>query len=316
MKRVDLQRLCKVRLMVEYYIDIAAILINSYLCTQDHGLRANLKSESLIDLLIETSKPTFSSEPSRPTRSSSMRIISKSSSGSRPRGRSGGSVIIHDTDEEEEPAGTPANTGTPSHSESEFNLLPAFARTTRKAKESQYRLGVGRPALAGGSGARAVTRTGSMSKPKRGKAPSVQPNEEAIQEVDEGRLSISYLLCSLSEELAIDIASVHEPPQGKDMSRCYLLSIDLLPEMNAGPSGTGHSEPIPGPPPPAMQEEPPQLSLEQSTLSVSTAAALRSTIDEMVREYTKINYIDNLYVLCAPDLPTSRRDASPACEFR
>ena len=152
----------------------------------------------MIDLLLEATKPTASQLP-RPTRSSSMRIISRSNSvGSRARGTSGSSVIIHDTDEEVEPEDAPAAVAVAGASSSSSKVqdgpmaapAPAIGRAPRKAKESQYRLGVGRPTLAGGSGARAVTRTGSISKPKpkRGKAPnmSVKPTEEAIQEVDEG----------------------------------------------------------------------------------------------------------------------------------
>ena len=123
-----------------------------------------------------------------------MRIISKSSTGSRPRGRSGGSVIIHDTDDEGDATDGPAATAASSQPEPEpqRTLPQAPGRAPRKAKESQYKLGVGRPTLAGGSGARSVTRTGSISKPKRGKAPSmsIKPNEEAIQEEDEGEYRI------------------------------------------------------------------------------------------------------------------------------
>lgn len=122
-----------------------------------------------------------------------MRIISKSSSGTRPRDRSGGSVVIHDTDDEEAGEDPPPAPGSSSSLPEPAavpapSLPPAPGRAPRKAKDSQYKLGVGRPALAGGSGARAVTRTGSISKPKRGKAPSmsIKPSEEVIQEVDEG----------------------------------------------------------------------------------------------------------------------------------
>lgn len=58
--------------------------------------------------------------------------------------------------------------------------LPPVART-RKAKE-QTRLGVGRPAIAGGTGARAVTK--SISLPKRGRVSRtvVNPSQDTIME--------------------------------------------------------------------------------------------------------------------------------------
>ncbi|TCD67031.1 hypothetical protein EIP91_000651 [Steccherinum ochraceum] len=226
MKRVDLQKLCK-----------------------EHGLRANLKSESLIDLIIEATKPSTSQLP-RPTRASSMRIISKSSSGSRPRGRSGGSVIIHDTDDEGETTDGPAATAASSQPEPEpGQALPsAPGRAPRKAKESQYKLGVGRPTLAGGSGARSVTRTGSISKPKRGKAPStsIKPTEEAIQEVD-------------------------EEFEGQPLPL----------EPQAGPSGTSHDYPLPAflPNLPAL---PNILPTDFSQLAVPGLDVLRTTIEEMI----------------------------------
>ncbi|KAI0082169.1 hypothetical protein K474DRAFT_1694476 [Panus rudis PR-1116 ss-1] len=164
MKRVELQRLCK-----------------------DHGLRANLKSEALIELLLETTGPQESSQTAQPKRSSSMRIVSKASNASRRRDRSGGSMIIHDTDEEEEgdnPA--PPSNDTP-HADSRVTDPPMpTTRSTRKAKETQIRLGVGRPLAAGGSGPRAVTRSTSLTKGRRGKTSrSVKPIEATIQEEEE-----------------------------------------------------------------------------------------------------------------------------------
>jgi hypothetical protein len=42
--------------------------------------------------------------------------------------------------------------------------LASSAPRTRKAKDTQYRLGVGRPTIAGGSGARAVTKSVNVSR--------------------------------------------------------------------------------------------------------------------------------------------------------
>jgi len=54
---------------------------------------------------------------------------------------------------------------------------------TRKAKELQTKLGVGKPVLAGGTGPRAVTRSSSSSKGKRAKSSkSMKPREATIVE--------------------------------------------------------------------------------------------------------------------------------------
>ncbi|KAH7931133.1 hypothetical protein BV22DRAFT_1027891 [Leucogyrophana mollusca] len=150
MKRVDIQKLCK-----------------------DYGVKANLKTEALIDLLLDASQPQHPRHipVPPPQRSTSIRVTSRS--GSRPRGQSSGSVIIHDTDDDEqeqvdEPAVEPPIEEKPAPSPP----APQPPRT-RKAKDTQYRLGVGRPILAGGSGARAVTKSVSVS---RGAAKRVRPS--------------------------------------------------------------------------------------------------------------------------------------------
>lgn len=156
---------------------------------QDHGLRANLKSEALIDLLLSVAGPPKPSQIPQAKRNSSLRIVSRASSaGTRARGTSSSSVVIHDTDDEDtgghesEPA---KNVAGPSQARPPVSLP---ARNTRKAKATQYRLGVGRPTVAGGSGARTVTRSLSVPKSKTsGKiSRSVKPTEAAIQE-EEGK---------------------------------------------------------------------------------------------------------------------------------
>lgn len=157
LKRVDLQKLCK-----------------------DYGVKANLKSEALIDLLLDTQKPA----PRFPRRAVSTRISGRSSSSRIS------SVIIHDTGDknededegliEEHPRGHEANTQT----------TPPATRA-RKAKE-QTRLGVGRPVAAGGSGPRAVTRSLSIPKGKRAKASkTMKPTGDTIPE-EEPELQASH----------------------------------------------------------------------------------------------------------------------------
>ncbi|KAH9944504.1 uncharacterized protein BXZ73DRAFT_87389 [Epithele typhae] len=132
MKRADLQKMC-----------------------MQYGFRGNLKTDDMIDLLSgsKAAPPRRSPPPSR-LRPPSTRIASRSSAASRLRGASSSSMIIHDTDEEDEGPNT------------------------------LYKLGVGRPAAQGGKGARVATRSTSMAqKGKRVRGSrSVKPTEAAIQE--------------------------------------------------------------------------------------------------------------------------------------
>ncbi|KAI0374309.1 hypothetical protein BV20DRAFT_497716 [Pilatotrama ljubarskyi] len=163
MKRADLQRICK-----------------------DYGIKANLKTEALIDLLIDTTQARPRPTPPVPQRAPSGRTVSRSlASGSRLRGSSSSSVIIHDTDEEDNATEEEHHRSLAPAPSSESEAPPP--PRTRKAKETQYRLGVGRPTVAGGSGARAVTRSSSFSaRGKHGKGTrSAKPTEDAIQEEEE-----------------------------------------------------------------------------------------------------------------------------------
>ncbi|KAI9057115.1 hypothetical protein FKP32DRAFT_1661692 [Trametes sanguinea] len=167
LKRSDLQRICK-----------------------DYGIKANLKTEALIDLLVDTTQARPRPIPSaQPARAPSGRTASRAvASGSRPRGMSSSSVIIHDTDEEDDAGERDHRESAPLPPSSEPEATPAPAPAppprTRRAKDTQYKLGVGRPTAVGGSGARAVTRSTSLSvKGKRVRGSrSVRPVEAAIQE--------------------------------------------------------------------------------------------------------------------------------------
>ncbi|KAG5654776.1 hypothetical protein H0H81_003784 [Sphagnurus paluster] len=158
MKRADLQKICK-----------------------DYGVKANLKSEALIDLLLGTIKPTPSNAPK--PRSVSTRVSSRAG----PSRIS--SIVIHDTgdeDLEEEQAEEIYITDAPQldvqpATQPEMETIAPPATRSRKGKE-QTRLGVGRPVAAGGAGPRAVTKSLSLSK-KRGKGSrSVKPSEATIVE--------------------------------------------------------------------------------------------------------------------------------------
>ncbi|TFY62167.1 hypothetical protein EVJ58_g4048 [Rhodofomes roseus] len=165
MKRADLQRLCK-----------------------DHGIKANLKTEALVDLLAHTLQPrpprAAHPPPVQTRRASSLRTSSRTSSGSHLRGASSSSVIIHDTDDEEEQPEVPKGGSAPPESQrAPPSSQSSTASLPKKSRQTQYRLGVGRPILAGGSGARAITKSVSLTKTKRGKGSiSVKPSEDVIEE--------------------------------------------------------------------------------------------------------------------------------------
>lgn len=92
--------------------------------------------------------------------------------------------MIHETDEEDEGE----DDDEPHHNEATCAeigpiVVSVPAPRTRKAKELQTRLGVGRPVAAGGSGPRAVTKSSSIPRGRRGKSgKAMQPTEATIEE--------------------------------------------------------------------------------------------------------------------------------------
>lgn len=103
-------------------------------------------------------------------------------------------MIVHETDDEAEEPSDAANRPDTTPEE------PPGPSTRRKAKETQYRLGVGRPTAIGGSGPRAVTTSGSKPRSKRTKgSASVQPTEHVIREEEEGKAYLNCIRTSLSE---------------------------------------------------------------------------------------------------------------------
>ncbi|KAG6832461.1 hypothetical protein H0H92_001507 [Tricholoma furcatifolium] len=212
MKRVDLQRLCK-----------------------DYGVKANLKSEALIDLLIDTAKPV-------PANSSARRYVSTRTSNRAGPSRFG-SIVIHDTndeDDEQRPTKSHVNDGLASDIPSAYQPepTPPVATRTRKGKD-QTRLGVGRPVVAGGSGPRAVTKSVSLTKVKRGKGSKALKIEEMtrkeVEEGDHGTLRGLSPIYSKSYYVHASFKELHEDPSQKaedsNLSKEHPLpgtSIDLL----------------------------------------------------------------------------------------
>ena len=158
------------------------------------------------DLTFEHSQSMPKSEPvPQPQlppskRTTSVRVAStRSMNIGQSRLRSGSSVVVHNTDEEGEPtiqsksdaSKNPRSVTQPRATQPP--PAPPITRT-RKAKETQLRLGVGRPKVAGGAGARAVTKSFSVPKNNKRVSKSVKIPEAAIpEEQDPG----AYYVCSL-----------------------------------------------------------------------------------------------------------------------
>ncbi|KAG6878437.1 hypothetical protein C0993_007038, partial [Termitomyces sp. T159_Od127] len=161
----------------------------------DYGVKANLKSEALIDLLIDTAKPPAASLPTR------LSVSTRQSSRAGPSRIS--SIIIHGIDQEEEDK-TSTNHNIcdyplPLASTSHQEPSPPLATRTRKRKE-QAKLGVGRPVVAGGTGPRAVTRSLSLTR-KRGKTSRAFKSSETtiLEEVEENSYTVAQ---DLSDQIA------------------------------------------------------------------------------------------------------------------
>ena len=142
---------------------------------------------SCADLTFTRSQSMPKPEPNPPQqpppskRTTSVRIAStRSTNVGQSRLRSGGSVVVRDTDEEEEESSTqskPDATKIP-----QPVSQPQPITRTRKAKETQLRLGVGRPKAVGGIGARAVTKSFSLPKNNKRVSKNIKISEATIPE--------------------------------------------------------------------------------------------------------------------------------------
>ena len=155
-----------------------------------------------ITLHINYRTPMRKTEPPPPPVQPTRRSVSTrfSSRTTLPRTSS---VIIHETGDEDLGANTQETeliteetTQAMEEPPQEPPEPPSLPRT-RKAKDTQRRLGVGRPIAAGGSGPRAVTKSLSVSRSRRAKSSrNVIPVEDTIPE--EGALPLSYPLNALN----------------------------------------------------------------------------------------------------------------------
>ncbi|KAJ7786459.1 hypothetical protein B0H16DRAFT_1876468 [Mycena metata] len=231
LKRSDLQKLCK-----------------------DYGVKANLKTDALIELLLDTKKANPRTAAPAPVRSVSTRHVSRSA----PRISS---VIIHDTDEEDEDENEQEideeETENQPEPQPEPEPIPMSSRT-RKAKDTQTRLGRGRPVAAGGNGPRAVTV--SVAKPKRGK------NSKAVKPVED----------PIPEE-----AEEEQPSEGESRSVLTRPAPDLALSGQTGPSALAVAEPTTSAPVPAAQEASTSTSAGTTAFDAAVAEALRPVYQQL-----------------------------------
>jgi hypothetical protein len=179
---------------------------------QDYGVKANLKTEALIDLVLDATKfvhllptrafiltsehsqpmpkpePVPQSQPPPSRRTASIRVAStRSTNVAQSRLRSGSSMVIREAEEEEEStAQHKTDTSkipqpTTQTRAAQSQPAPPITRT-RKAKETQLRLGVGRPKVAGGVGARAVTKSFSVPKNNKRVSKNIKTPQTTIPE--------------------------------------------------------------------------------------------------------------------------------------
>lgn len=138
-----------------------------------------MKSDALIDLLLDTTSYVTDSdrcadaEQFDTSQSNQLEQPRHTRSTSHSKLRSAAPIHIQVAEDEKPTDEQP-------QSESESKIDPPPTRTTRKAKETQFRLGVGKPKLVGGRGARAVTKAITVPKGKRSVTKFVKPSEEDI----------------------------------------------------------------------------------------------------------------------------------------
>ncbi|RDX56012.1 hypothetical protein OH76DRAFT_1468474 [Lentinus brumalis] len=211
MKRADLQRICK-----------------------DYGIKANLKTEALIELLVDT---TQAARPP-PQRAPSTRIASRTTANPRIRGSSTSSVIIHDTDEEDNGVASDQFTSGLSAPPSETSVAPVPPTRTRRAKDTQYKLGVGRPTVAGGqepdpaqSEMPEAGPSGTIHEPLPAEPPAIPPHMSPLRMPDPlehmteplGLAMLPVTLPDTSEQLKAYINNLVAPLQ----TQVQLLQAEL-----------------------------------------------------------------------------------------
>lgn len=119
----------------------------------------------------------FPPQPPEQLRSVSTRHLT-----SRARPTRLSSIIVHDVPEETTRQRYNIAHTTRPNTDASVDLPSVRPTRTKKAKESQTRLGVGRPVAMGGTGPRAVTRSATVSRERLKSSRSTQQIETTIQE--------------------------------------------------------------------------------------------------------------------------------------
>ncbi|KIY72837.1 hypothetical protein CYLTODRAFT_417612 [Cylindrobasidium torrendii FP15055 ss-10] len=159
MKRSDLQHLCK-----------------------DIGVRANLKTQELIEQLLVYDSAVPASQAAQPApQVPPQQPAPRRSSRAAPRTTS---IIVHDSNSDAPTADLSLpSTHHPTASTVPVDAQPASGARTRKSYTAQTRLGVGRPKAAGGTGARAITKKApSIAKPGKSTKALPAPMPDTIAE--------------------------------------------------------------------------------------------------------------------------------------
>ena len=166
-------------------------------------------------------------------------------------------MIVHDIDEEENLEEERKNSSTVEAQENPSLNSPAAPRT-RKAKETQTRLGVGKPLAAGGQGPRAVTRSSGSSRGKESKlSKSHKPKEPTIQEGE----SFAMIICHYCLNESIRVGSSE---RSNKRSAFILLSwaFILCISWRLGGPAQGSNE--------QQNDEHPRLALDNKVFDVNS----------------------------------------------
>ncbi|KAJ3571578.1 hypothetical protein NP233_g3658 [Leucocoprinus birnbaumii] len=154
---------------------------------KDWGVRANLKSDEMIDLLLEAQCDLEIHLWLLPYQHPSLLHGSDRFRRDRPQseldllGYPQLLFMTYLTPTTAQRNNTTINT----ESTTEISVVPALPARTKKAKELQKKLGVGRPVAAGGTGARAVTRSTTVSRERSRGNRNIHQVEATIQEEPE-----------------------------------------------------------------------------------------------------------------------------------
>lgn len=176
-------------------------------------------------------------------------------------------MIVHsDTEEDED------HNAVKPESEALSGLNPGPMTRTRKARDAQLRLGVGRPPAAAGRGPRTVTRSVSVKRARSRSGRGAKPASTSIVEGSSG----PFHLCLALIALGPIICSLY-----RSVLICFVINATLELQPTGTPEGA--------PPPPSNPATPPPRTSENgrihraSTADTSSGpAGIRAIVEEQV----------------------------------